>query len=50
MKTEVNKATVDTAKETKINHNHKGRNEICFKKKILHNEKVGIALCEIFSQ
>ena len=46
----VNKATVDTAKETKINNNHKIRNEICFKKKTLHSEKMGIVLCEIFSQ
>ena len=30
MKTAVNKATVDTAKETKINNNHKSRNEFCF--------------------
>ena len=35
----VNKATVDNAKETKINNNHKSRNEFCFKKKTLHNEK-----------
>ena len=38
-KTPVNKATVDNAKETKINNNHKSRNEFCFKKKTLHNEK-----------
>ena len=35
----VNKATVDTADETKINNNHKSRNEFCFKKKTPHNEK-----------
>ena len=29
----VNKATVDTAEETKMNNNHKNRNEFCFKKK-----------------
>ena len=34
-----NKATVDTAKETKIDNNHKSRNEFCFKKKNLHIEK-----------
>ena len=46
MKTPVNKATVDTAKETKITNNHKSR-----KAKTLHNEKMGIiVLCEIFSQ
>ena len=46
----VNKATVDNAKETKIN-NHKSRNEFCFKKKTLHNEKrVFIVFCEVFSQ
>ena len=39
MKTPVNKATVDTAKEIKFNNNHKNGNEFCFKKKILHNEK-----------
>ena len=39
VKTSINKATVDTAKETKINNNHKSRNELCFKKKALHNEK-----------
>ena len=39
MKTSINKETVDTAKETKINNNHKSRNELCFKKKALHNEK-----------
>ena len=39
VKTPANKATVDTAKETKINNNHKSRNEFCFKKKHLHNEK-----------
>ena len=39
MKTPGNKATVDTAKETKINNNHKSRNEFCFKKKTLLNEK-----------
>ena len=51
MKTAVNKATVDTAKETKINNNHKSRNEFCFKKKTLHNEKMGIIVSwEIFSQ
>ena len=33
----VNKAIVDTAEETKINNNHKNRNEFCFKKKTLHN-------------
>ena len=34
-----------------INNNHKIRNEFCFKKKTLHNEKKGIiACCEIFSQ
>ena len=33
----VNKATVDTAEETKINNNRKNRNEFCFKKKTLHN-------------
>ena len=33
MKTPVNKATVDTAGETKINSNHKSKNEFCFKKK-----------------
>ena len=38
-KTPVNKATVDNAKETKININHKIRNEFCFKKKTLHKEK-----------
>ena len=47
----VNKTTVDTSKEAKINNNHKSRNEFCFKKKILHNEKkIVIVLCEIFSQ
>ena len=41
----------DTAKETKINNNHKHRNEFCFKKKTLHNEKMGIIVSwEIFSQ
>ena len=50
METAVNKATVDTAKETKINNNHKSRNEICFKKKTLHNKKMGIVLYETFSQ
>ena len=29
----VNKATVDNAKEMKINNNHKSRNEFFFKKK-----------------
>ena len=33
MKIPVNKATVDTAEETKINNNHQCRNEFCFKKK-----------------
>ena len=50
METAVNKATVDTAKETKINNNYKSRNEICFKKKTLHNEKMSIVLCEILNQ
>ena len=51
MKTPVNKATEDTAKESKINNNHKGRNEFCFKKKPLHNEKrVLLFFCEIFNQ
>ena len=54
MKTPVNKATVDTAEETKINNNHKSRNEFCFKEKDLQNEKhcfmCIIVLCEIFSQ
>ena len=35
----LNKATVDTAIKTEINNNHKSRNELCFKKKNLHNEK-----------
>ena len=30
---------MDTAKETKIINNHKSRNEFCFKKKNLRNEK-----------
>ena len=34
-----NKGTVDTIKEMKINNNHKSRNEFCFKKKTLYNEK-----------
>ena len=42
MKTPVSKATDDTAKETKIGSNQKRRNEFCFKKKTLHNEKKGI--------
>ena len=48
----VNKATVNTAKETKINKkNHKSRNEFCFKKKTFHDEKKGIIVFyEIFSQ
>ena len=51
MKTPVNKATENTAKETKISNNHKRRNEFRFKKKTLHNEKKGIIVfCEIFSQ
>ena len=51
MKTPVNKATVDTAKEMKINNNHKSRNQFCFKKKTLHNEKTSIIVIhEIFSQ
>ena len=36
---QINKATVDTAKEMKINNNHSSRNKFCFKKKTLHNEK-----------
>ena len=39
VKTPVNKAIVDNAKETKINNNYKSRNEFCFKKKTLQNEK-----------
>ena len=51
MKTLVNKATMNTAKETKISNNHKRRNEFRFKKKTLHNEKKGIIVfCEIFGQ
>ena len=52
MKTQVNKATVDTAKETNINKkNYKSRNKFCFKKKTFQNEKKGIIIfCEIFSQ
>ena len=51
VKTPVNKATVNAAKEAKINSNHKSRIEFCFKKKTLHNErKVIIVFCEIFSQ
>ena len=47
----VNKITVDNAKETMINKNHKSRNEFCFNKKTLHNENKGIIVfCEIFSQ
>ena len=45
-----NKATVDTAKDTNINNNHQSRNEFCFKKKALPNEKEYIVFCEIFSQ
>ena len=46
----VNKATAkDTAKETKINNNHKSRNEFCFKKKTLHNEKRVLLLFVKFS-
>ena len=51
MKAPENKATADNSKETKINNNHKARNEFCFKKKTLHNEKKGIIVFyEIFSQ
>ena len=52
MITQVKKATVDTAKETKINKkNHKSRNEFCFKKKTLHNKaRALLFFCEIFSQ
>ena len=39
VKMPLNKATVDTADETKINNNYKSRNKFCFKKKTLHNEK-----------
>ena len=48
----VNKATAkDTAKETKINNNHKSRNEFCFKKKNPSQWKKGIIVfCEAFSQ
>ena len=49
----VNKATVNTAKETKINNEikNKSRNEFCFKKKKPHKEKKGIIVfCEIFCQ
>ena len=47
----VNKATVDTAKEMKINNSNKNRNQFCFKKKTLHNEKTSIIdIHEIFSQ
>ena len=35
----VNKAIVDNAKETKINNNHKSRNEFCFKKKFFFTTK-----------
>ena len=46
----VNKATVNAAKETKINNDHKSRNEFCLNKKTLHNEKKGIIVfCEICS-
>ena len=51
MKAPENKAAVNNAKETKINNNHKSRNEFCFKKKTLHNEKKDIIVfCEVFSQ
>ena len=50
MKTPVNNAAVDTANETNINNNHKSRNELCFKKKNIQNEKKVIIFCEIFSQ
>ena len=39
MKMPENKATVDTAKDTKIDNNHQTRNEFCFKKKAFANEK-----------
>ena len=39
MKTQVNKTTLDTSKEKKINKNHESRNETCFKKQIFRNEK-----------
>ena len=48
---QVNKTTVDTAKEKKINNNHQSKNETCFKKKTLHDEKKGITLfCVFLSQ
>ena len=51
MKTQVNKATVDTAKETKINNNLKAEMNVVFKKKTLHDGKKSIIVfCEICSQ
>ena len=48
MKTPVNKATVDTAKEIKFNNNHKNGNEFCFKKKNPSQWKKGIIVfCEV---
>ena len=35
----MNKTTLDTSKEKKINNNHYSRNEICFKKKNFRDEK-----------
>ena len=36
---QVNKTTVDTAKENKINKNCQSKNETCFIRKNIHNEK-----------
>ena len=44
----VNKATADIAKETKINNNHKSKNEFCFKKKTLCNEKRVLSFLQNF--
>ena len=49
---QVNKTTVNTTREKKVNDNHYSRNGTCFKKKNLHYEKKGITLffCEFLSQ
>ena len=47
----INKTTVDTAKEQKINKNHYGRNEIYFKKKTYTmKERVLLLFYEIVDQ
>ena len=44
----VNKATADIVKETKINNNHKSKNEFSFKKNTLCNEKRVLSILQNF--